>query len=125
MSQINDIRVETTESQTSLKSSDLSETLKELDSRILDAHTWSTITYTTNLISKIEYFSDAAKSVKTIQREFSRTVGLNGINYISGIVTTTYNDDGSTDSTITTTITRTSDKIVGCASVFYTAETPC
>jgi hypothetical protein len=125
MSQINDIRVETTESQTSLKSSDLSETMKELDSRILDAHTWSTITYTTNLISKIEYFSDAAKSVKTIQREFSRTVGLNGINYISGIVTTTYNDDGSTDSTITTTITRTSDKIVGCASVFYTAETPC
>lgn len=126
MAQIDDIRVQTTEELTSLKSDDLSDTLKEIDARMEGSNVWTTITYTLGLISKIEYFSDAAKTIKTLKREFTRTVGSDNVDYITSVVTTFYNDGGSTDSTITNTISRSiEDKIESCSSVFSTTEAPC
>jgi hypothetical protein len=126
MGQIDDIRIQTTEELTSFESSDLSDTLKELDARIEGSNVWTTITYTLGLISKIEYFSDAAKTIKTLQREFTRTTGSDSIKYITTVVSTFYNDGGSVDSTITNVLTRSAaNKITSCASVFSTTESPC
>jgi hypothetical protein len=125
MSNVDDVRIEMSEHETSFKADDLAEAMQEIDTRFMDANNWSTITYSTGLISKIEFFSDALKTNKTMKREFTRTVGSDGINYITGIVTTTYNEGGTVDSVITTTISRTDNKIDGCSSVFSTSEILC
>jgi FMN-dependent NADH-azoreductase len=125
MPQINDDRIQTSESQLSTISPDLLNTLKEIDERVMAANIWSTITYTLGLISRIDYYSDAAKTVQIMRRDFTRTVGSDQVNYITSILTTSYNSDGSTDSTITTALTRTGDKVTSCASVFATTESPC
>lgn len=122
MGQVDDIRVEMTEFETSMKSDDLADTMKEIDARLMDSNVWTVPTYTAGLLTKIEYYSDAAKTIKTMQKVFTRVLGSDGISYISSITTTVYNDNGTTDSTITTTINRTSDIIVGCDSVFSTSE---
>jgi hypothetical protein len=126
MAQINDIRVETTESQISTISPELLGTLQELDSRVMGSNIWSTITYTSGLISSITYYSDVAKTKMTMRRVISRTLGSDLVNYVTGIVTTVYNDEGTVDSVITTVFNRdSSDRIIGCASAFTTTETPC
>lgn len=123
--EIDDIRVQTSEGETSLKADDLADSLKEIDQRMMGNNIWSTITYSSGLISQIDYYSDAGKTVLILRRTFTRTLGSDGINYITGMVTTAYNDGGSTDSVITTVLSRTSDKITGCASSFSTTEPVC
>jgi len=126
MPNLDDNRIQVSEQLTSMASDDLADSLKEIDARVMDSNSWNTITYDGDgLISKIEYFSDSAKTKKTIKRDFTRTTGTDGLKYITSISTTIYNDDGSTDSTITTTLTRTSDKITSCSSVFSTTEPAC
>lgn len=125
MPNVDDQRVQMHENETSFKSPDLADSIKEIDQRVMGSNIWSTITYSSNLISQIDYYSDAAKTKLIINRTFSRTLGSDGIQYITGMVTTNYNDDGSTDSVITTVLSRSSDKITGCASAFSTTESTC
>ena len=126
MPQIDDIRIQTSEQSTSMVSSDLSETLKEIDQREMGADIWSTISYSSGLVSEINFYSDASKTKRIIKRVFNRTVGSDFISYLSSMITTYYNIDNSVDSVITTTLTRdANDKITGCASSFSTTETPC
>ena len=126
MPQIDDIRIQTSEQSTSMVSSDLSETLKEIDQREMGADIWSTISYSSGLVSEINFYSDAAKTKRIIKRVFNRTVGSDFISYLSSMITTYYNIDNSVDSVITTTLTRdANDKITGCASSFSTTEPPC
>lgn len=125
MGQTDATRVQTNEENNSTVSSDLASTLTELDSRITSKDVYPVISRSGGLISKIEYFSDLAHTHKLYQREFTRTAGSDLVLYISGIITTFYNDDGSVDSTITTTINRTSDKISSCENIFSTLEPQC
>lgn len=125
MGQIDTDRIQTNEESNTTISADLSSAINELDSRITSKDIFPVISLTSGLISKIEYFSDVAHTHKLYQREFARTIGSDLISYITGIITTFFNADGSIDSIITTSITRVSDKITSCTNVFSTGEPQC
>jgi hypothetical protein len=126
MSNIDDTRIQTSEFETSMTSPDLEKTLKEIDQRVMGDNIWSTITYDVDtLISEVRYYSDSSKTIMILKKVISRTLGTDGIKYISSIVTTSYNLDGSPDSVITTTLNRTNDIITTCESAFSTVETGC
>jgi len=126
MGQMDATRVQTNEENNSTVSSDLASTLTELDSRITSKDVHPVISRSGGLISKIEYFSDLAHTHKLFKRELTRTAGSDLVQYISGIITTFYNDDGSTDSIITTVISRdSSDAITSCSNIFSTTEPQC
>lgn len=101
--------------------------LKEIDSRLNCAEVYHTVTYTSDLISKVEIFSNSLRTNKVMERTFSRTTGSDGVEYITGMITIFYNTDSSEDSRVTTTITRdVNDRITECDNVFSTGETiPC
>lgn len=123
-------RVYVTEENYTFKSRHLDDILHELDKRTSHADCYATITRTSGLISKVEYFSDIAKTQKVKERQFTRTVGYSGISFVTSILTIYYNDDASEDSRVTTTITRDTDAnksvINTCDNVFSTGEVgPC
>lgn len=126
MGQTDATRIQTNEEQNSTISADLASALNELDSRITSKGVYPVITRTDGLISKIEYFGDLAHTNKLYQREFSRTIGSDLVLYITGIITTFYNQDGSVDSIITTSMTRNgNDTIINCDNIFSTTEPQC
>jgi hypothetical protein len=125
MGQPNSTRIETPEGAYSFTETRLSELLREIDSRLNCAENYDTITRTGGLISKIEIFSDLAKTIKKIQRTYTRTTGTDGVDYITGFVTIFYNANGSEDSRVTTTITRVANLITSCNHVFSTSENTC
>lgn len=126
MGQTDATRVQTNEENNTTIAADLATALNEIDSRITSKDIYPVITRTSGLISKIEYYSDLAHTHKLYQREFTRTAGSDSVLYTTGILTTFYNDNGSTDSIITTTITRNgSDLITSCNNVFSTSEPQC
>lgn len=120
-------RIQTYEQENTFISPDLSGLIKEIDARIDGANCFPVITRTSNLISKIEYYSDAGLTNKRIQRTFTRTVGTDQISYITGILTIFYNEDTTEDSRITSVLTRdpTNLWITSCTNVFSTTEPVC
>ena len=101
----------------------LSGIIREIDSRLNCSEVYETISYTSDLISKIEIFSNFARTIKVAERTFSRVTGSDGVEYISGMVTIYFNSDTTEDSRVTTTITRDGDdRITSCDNVFSTSE---
>lgn len=98
--------------------------LLEFDRILTEANAWMVITRTDDLITKTEFYSDAAKTKKIFQREYSRVEGQDGLFRVSAITTTFYNDDSSQDSQINHTLTRDGDDIFmnESASPFSTSE---
>ncbi len=100
--------------------------LKEIDMRTSGANSWVTITRTSGLISKIEIFSDAARTKKVCEQQILRSTGVGGIEFITTITNIYYNDNGSEDSRVTETISRPNlgidDVIETCDSPFTTSE---
>lgn len=126
MGQTDATRVETNENENTLKSADLASGLTELDSRVTGKDLYPVITRTLGYITKIEYFGDIAHTIKLFQREFTRTTGSDLVEYITGVVSTFYNDGGSTDSIITTVLTRNAtDQVTSCSNAFSTTEPQC
>lgn len=126
MGQVDTRRIYNPEEKYTFVGYSLDRVIKEIDSRLTASDCWATITRVDDLISKIEYFSDAAKTQKKIERTFTRTTGSDTVDYITGIITIFYNDDGSEDSRVTTVITRDAeDLIVSCENVFSTSEVSC
>jgi len=116
-------RIEIRESRLTFTSRRLSGILDEIDMRLNCAEVYETITRTSNLISKVEVFSDIARTKKVMQRDITRTTGTDGVDYITGMVTIFYNTDTSEDSRVTTTITRDGDnRIISCDNVYSTTE---
>ncbi len=116
-------RIEVRENRTTFIEPRLSGLLKELDARLNCANVYETITRTSGLISKIEIFSDIARTKLVVERDITRTTGSDGVDYITGMVTKFYNADTTEDSRVTTTITRDSeDRITQCDNVFSTTE---
>lgn len=105
-----------------LVSADLAAALKEVDGRTSGADLWMTVTRSAGLITKVEYFSDAARTTLVIERTVTRTVGGGGVPRITGIVTKFFNADGSEDSRVTDTVARSSDLIVTDDGPFSTGE---
>lgn len=127
MGQTNVNRIQVDESLYTFTESSLSDVLLEIDRRLTGRDINKVYTRTSNLISKIEYFIGAHKIV---ERDFTRVSGVGGIQRVSSIVTTFYNQNDSVDSIVTTTITResplsTNDKIVSCNHVYSTSEESC
>jgi hypothetical protein len=125
MGQIDTNRIENLEEETTLINFRLNDAIKELDARITGADCYIDITRSSDIITQIDYYSDIARTQLRMRRTFSRTTGADNVDYITGIITTFYNSDGSTDSTVTSTILRTDDKITGCDNVFNTSESIC
>ena len=126
MGQTDAIRIETNENENTLISHDLASGLTELDSRVTGKDLYPVLTRTSGFITKIEYYSDLAHTNKVFQRTFTRTAGSDLIEYITGMITTFYNSDGSTDSTIATVLTRNaSDQVTSCSNAFATTEPQC
>lgn len=116
-------RIQTLEGRYTFTDKRLSGIIAEIDRRLNCAEVYETITRTSDLISKVEVYSDLARTKKLIERTFSRTSGLNGVDYISGMTTIYFNSDGSEDSRVTTTITRdVNNRITSCDSIFTTSE---
>jgi len=119
-------RIEVEERRYTYTSRFLDDVLGKIDSRTTFADIWMVITRTSGLISKTEYYSDAAKTQKILQREFTRTLGTDNINRVTGVTTTFYNSDGSTDSQVTTVMSRTTNLITEDENPFSTSEViPC
>lgn len=119
-------RIRTYEENNTFISPALDGLISEIDSRLSGANCFSSITYTGELISKIEYYADQARTKKRSDVTFSRTIGSDGVNYITGIISIFYNEDGSEDSRVTTTLLRdVDDKITDCDNVFSTSEALC
>lgn len=123
MGAVNTHRIEVRETRTTFTEKRLSGVLDQIDARLNCANVWETITRTGGLISKIEVFSNAAKTIKVMERDITRTTGSDGVDYITGMVTKFFNSDTTEDSRVTTTITRDADdNITECANVFTTTE---
>lgn len=123
-------RVYVTEEKYTFRSIHLNDILHELDKRTSFADCFTTITRTSGLISKIEFYSDIARTNKVMERQYTRTTGYASIQFVTGIITIFYNDDSSEDSRVTTTIGRASvseiSVIETCDNVFSTSEVgPC
>ena len=123
-------RIYVTEEKYTFRSIHLNDILHEIDKRTSHADCFTTITRTLGLISKIEYFSDIARTQKVMERQFTRATGYSGISFVTDILTIYYNDDASEDSRVTTTLTRDTDAnksvINLCDNVFSTSEVgPC
>jgi len=126
MGQIRDGRIRISEEDSSFTEANLASLIREIDARTLGADSFVDIHRTSGLISSIDFYRDIARLHLRMTTQFSRTTGLDNVEYITGIVMTIYNDDGSIDSTITRAITRDIDnKITSCDSVFSTTEAPC
>lgn len=126
MGQINDDRIGTTEENSSFTEANLASLIREIDTRTLGANNFVTINRTSGLISSIYFYDDAARTKLRMTSIISRTTGLDNVEYITGIVITVYNDNGSIDSTITKALSRDIDnKITSCNSIFATTEVPC
>lgn len=92
--------------------------LQDVDRFVNSPNTWVTITRTSNYISKVEYFSDAAKTLKIFEHQYGRTS-----NRITSITAIYYNVNGSEDSRVTHTLTRNgSQQITDSANPFSTSE---
>lgn len=116
-------RIEVQEGAYTFTSRRLAFVLQEIDARLNCAEVYETITYTSDLISKVEVFSNLARSIKVIERTFTRTTGGDGVEYITGMVTIFFNADTTEDSRVTTTIIRDGDdRITSCDNVFSTTE---
>lgn len=116
-------RIEIRENRYTFTERRLSGLIRELDGRLNCANVFETITRTNDLISKIEIFSDIARTKKVAERTITRVTGSDGVEYISAMLTIFYNSDGSEDSRVTTTITRdVDDRITACDNVFSTTE---
>jgi hypothetical protein len=127
MGQINTYRVQNPEERYTFTEPALDGVIKELDSRTSMADCYPVFTRTSGLISKIEYYKDAAHTLKKCERNFTRNTGTDGIEYIATITSIYYNDDTSEDSRVTTTLTRHVDDnyITQCDNVFSTSESEC
>ena len=105
----------------------LDKLIVEMDRRFNSANCYLNISRDINgLINKVEYFKDLARTLKSIQRDFTRVLGYNNIYFISQITSIYYNEDNTEDSRIVTTITRDTiankSRILSCNSVFSTTE---
>lgn len=116
-------RIEIRENRYTFTERRLSGLIRELDGRLNCANVYETITRTSDLISKIEVFSDIARTKKIAERDITRVTGSDNVQYISSMLTRFYNSDGSEDSRVTTTITRdVDDRITACDNVFSTTK---
>ena len=122
MSEIDSVRVYHRESGDTWTKERLDEVLAEIDGRVNCANCWCTINRTAGYISSISYYSDAAKTKLVNTTTITRTTGLDGYPYVTGILKIFYNTDGTEDSRITEAFTRTSDIITSGAGVFSTTE---
>ncbi len=126
MGQIDVSRIRTYEEENTFISPSLDGVLKEIDTRLTAANCFASLTYTDDLISKIEYFSDQAKTKKVSEITISRTNGDDNIAYITGLVNIFYNAEGSEDSRVVSTLMRDSlSRITGCDNIFSTSEAIC
>lgn len=126
MGQIKDGRIRVGEESSSFTEANLAALILEIDSRTLGANKFVTINRTNGLISSIDYYKDIARTQLKMTHVISRTTGLDNVEYITGVISTIYNDDFSVDSTITKTLIRDIDnKITACNSVFSTTEAQC
>ncbi|MCP4077652.1 MAG: DUF2190 family protein [Gammaproteobacteria bacterium] len=115
---INSSQVVNPEQPTTYISERLNVILDNLDSRTSNREYYEVITRTAGLISKIEYFSDAAKTVKAKERNFTYTSEK-----ISSITDIYFNLNGTEDSRVTQSFTRdTSNLITEISSPFTTSE---
>lgn len=114
-------RIWNEESAHTWRSNNFADFLNELDARIAGADCYINITRSANLISQIDYYSDAARTDRAAKKVLTRTSGK-----ITGVTTTYYNKDGTEDSTVTSTLTRdVQGRITGCDNVFATTESYC
>jgi len=92
--------------------------LRDLDRFVNSTNSWVTITRTSGYISKTEYFSDAAKTLKIFEHQYGRTSSR-----ITSVTAIYYNTDGSEDCRVTHTIGRDVDnRIETSANPFTTSE---
>jgi len=122
MSEIDSVRVYHRESGDTWTKERLDEVLGEIDGRVNGANMFCTVNRTSGYISSINYYSNSAKTILVCTASFSRTNGSDGYPYITGITKIFYNSDGTEDSRVTETFTRTSDLITSTSGVFSTTE---
>lgn len=101
MGQTDASRVQIQEGAYTFTNTVLSKAMLEIDRFINHGNTWVTITRTANYISKCEYFSDALKTKKIYERNYSRTG-----NRITVMTSIYFNANGSEDGRVTQTIGR-------------------
>lgn len=118
MGQTDATRIYVQEGAYSFPSTVLAYVLQDLDRFINSTNTWVTITRTSNLISKVEYFSDAAKTKKVFEHQYGRIS-----NRITSVLAIYYNANGSEDSRVTHTFTRDgSNRIDTSSNPYSTSE---
>ena len=117
-------RIEIQEGAYPLRARRLDGALTEIMAGLTCSNSFTTITRTLELISKIEYFTDAGRTTLDHEVIYTRGAGSDGVEYITGIVAIYYEWDGTTeDSRVTVTIIRDgSDLITSCDAVFSTSE---
>lgn len=119
-------RVQSIEGKYTFTNRSLSGIIDEIDMRLNGADCWVTITRTSGLISKVEYFKDAAKTMKVCEQVITRATGVGGVKLVSNIQNIYYNSDTSEDSQVNASLSRpslgTDDDITACSSVFSTTE---
>lgn len=119
MGQTNAERVQVQEGGYTFTAKILSVALQQIDRFINYGNTWSTITRTSSFISKVEYFSDVAKTVKIFEHQYTRVS-----NRITAITAIYYNSNGTEDSRVTQTFSRNASNLIeGSANPFSTTET--
>jgi|AntRauTorckE5430_2_1112549.scaffolds.fasta_scaffold01224_13 hypothetical protein len=104
----------------------LSGVLSELDMRVSGSNCWTTFTRTGGLISKIEYFTNSARTIKVCEQNISRVTGVGNVSLVSEIQTLFFNQNTTEDSRVVSTLGRpnlgTDDVIVTCNGPFSTTE---
>jgi len=118
MSQTNPERVSVKEALTSLRSSNLKGALKELLQRVSYEDLHISVTRSSGVITLVEFFADVGRTKKLFERSYSR----GAFNRITGITTIFFNELGSEDSRVTTTVSRTDHVFDSNDNVFSITE---
>lgn len=126
MGQPNADTIQVDEGKHSFTGKQVDSVLKNIDERVNSANVWHTATRSAGLLTKIEYFLDAGKTQKFLERQYGRLTGVSGIRFVSSITTIIYNSNGSEDSRVVQTYSRETNLnknvLVNSNSVFTTSE---
>ena len=100
--------------------------LQEISAGLYKANTFPSIIRngTTNLIERTKHWTDITRTVLNHECIYTRTIGVDGVSYVTGMTAIFYEADGTTeDSRVTVTMVRDgSDRITSCDAVFSTSE---
>ena len=113
MGQVNAKRIDSLEENSTFRERILSKLLIELDQWRTGRGMFCDLTLDEGCLLNIKYYSDPEKTELVYETDFSYQIGPDTVEYVSGQLSTFYNEDGSLDSKVSGYATREAESVSG------------